>query len=330
VRHLDLRACLLAVALLVGVEVGIVRSGYLWKRTPNTMFGAFTAVESRVLAPAPPPKLVFFGSSRMRDAVDPRALERELDLGRGDVLNLGITGGTPYEARLFQSRHGRTLAAARVVVVGVENWYWNEGMPRDEVERELATFGDRVGWFERRRQLGDLVGGAWRTVEVGDPLGRFFVSFVKGVKPVAFTEDRMVWRKGSEVREVGPAFIDVEGPLADHMQSLALGPAHEASLRALVQTARGGGARVVLTQLPLRASYCAALDRAYPTVAPYIRARTEAIAAESGAEVIWFDAGSALGIGDDRFYDYGHLTEDGVRQMNREWKRVLGASLVAQ
>lgn len=322
--RLDVRAALLALAVLVAVELGVVRSGYLWRRAPNTMVGAFYGIEREVLAKAPPPKVVFLGSSRMRDAVDPRELEEELTLSRGGVLNLGLTGGTPFEAHLFYARHRPLLKQARVIVVGVEDWYWNAGTPRDEVERAFATFGDRFRWFEERHEIGDLVGGVWRTAEVQDPLVRFGLSFAKGVKPVKFKDDRMVWRAPSEARDIGPATTNVQGPIAHMMQGFRIGPAHEDSLRALLREAHADGVRVVLTQLPLRAAYVDELERLYPAILPHLRERTAALAAENGAEVKLYDRGTSLGIPDDRFYDYGHFTVDGSRRMNAVWKDLLG------
>lgn len=320
-RRLDVRAGLLAFGVLLAVELGVVRSGYLWERVPGTMLGAFLGVEREVLAGAETPAIVFFGSSRMRDAVAPRALEGELGLRRGAVMNLGLTGGTPYEARLLYERHPTVLRGAQVVVVGLEVWYWNRGTPRDEVERHFATFSDRRAWFEERRKLGDLVGGVWRTTELGDPLGRFAQSLYAGVKPVVFDEGRMVWRKAAEVRDVGPEDVDVVEPLEHHMQGLAEGPVHEASIRALVEAARSAGARVLLTHVPVRVPYYDELTRRYPGMESYVRGRAEVLARELGAELAWYARGEAVGIPDDRFYDYGHLTEDGVRRMHEVWKQ---------
>ncbi len=322
-RRLDWRAPLLTVAILLGVELGIVRSGYLWKRAPNTMVGAFTAVEQNVLTKATPPKVVFLGSSRMRDAVAPRDLEAVMGLPRGAVLNLGLTGGTPYEARLFYERHRPLLAQARVIVVGVEDWYWNEGTPRNEVERHFATFGDRLRWVEQRHELGDLVGGVWRTVELQDPLTRFGMSFVKGVKTVRFHDDRMVWRAPSDVRQLGPATTDIVGPIEHNMQAFKLGPGYEGSLRVLLRAAREDGVRVVLTQLPLRAAYVDELEKRYPKMAPFMKERVEALARELDADVALYARGTDLGILDDRFYDYGHFSEGGSQEMNAVWAELL-------
>ncbi len=214
-----------------------------------------------------------------------------------------------------------------VSVLGIEDWYWNAGTPRDEVERYFATFGDRWDWFRQERRLGDLVGGVWRTVELQDPLERFGMSFVKGVKTVKFADDRVVWRDTSEVKDIGPARTDIQGALDHVMQSYALGRFYESAIQALLEDAAGDGVRVVLAQVPLRKAYCEELDRRFPAMAPYVQARVAALATRSGNRVALFRAGTDLDIPDDRFYDYGHLTEDGVRRMSHVWSELLKTEL---
>jgi hypothetical protein len=323
----DWRDWLLALAVLLIVEFGVVRSGYIWQRTPDTMLGAFFGVEREVLAKAPQPTVVFMGSSRMRDAVEPRQLEAALNLPRGGVLNLGLTGGTPHEAALLYEHHRTLLKRARVIVLGIEDWYWNEGFPRGEVERHFATFGDRWQWFKQRHELGDLVGGVWHTLELQDALLRFGASFVKGVQKIEFAEDRIVWRAPDERSETGPLHTDVAGPVEHLMQAFNPGPAYENALRALMLEARDDGVHVIVTQIPLRAEYVDELERRYPRITPYMRARIDAIAHEAGAEVALYGRGTEVGIPDDRFSDFGHLTEAGVRRMTRLWERLLAPRL---
>jgi hypothetical protein len=296
------------------------------------MVGAFFAIEREILAHAPPPTIVFVGSSRARDAVAPRQLEAALGLPHGAVLNLAFTGGTPYEALLFFQRHDALLRGARVLVIGVEDWYWNDGFPPSQVERAFATFRTRWNWFRRRGQLGDLVGGLWRSYEYQEPLMRWGISFVRGVHRQTIVEDRVTWRTASQVSDIGPERIDPTPALEDLMQSYRAGSAYEESLRELVTIARSNHTRVVLTQIPLRSQYYDALERRFPTAQPHMRRRVAAIADESGTTVRLFARGSDIGIPDDRFYDYGHLTEDGCRRMIPTWvslvRPLIGGSII--
>lgn len=324
-RRLDPRAPLFALALLAIVE-WVARSDALWRRVPDSMVGAFTGIEEVVLSRAPVPEVVFVGSSRMRDAVDPRRLEAALELPRGGVLNLGLTGGTPFEALLFYERHRALLGRARVLVVGVEDWYWNAGFPPDEVERLHATFADRWRWFQRRGKLDDLAGGAWRTLEAQDTLLRFGVSLVRGVEPLRFVEDRLVWRTPNQILEVGPATVDLAPTLEHLMQSYAAGPAYEPELDRLLEMARADGLTVVITQAPLRDAYVDLVHERVPGAQPLLRERVAAIAAAHHARVELFERASDLGLPDDRFYDYGHVTEDGCRRLVPIWARVADAA----
>ena len=326
-KGLDVRAAGLAVALLLSLEIGVARSDRLWRAVPDSMVGAFRGIEEEVIAKAPPPTVVFMGSSRMRDAVEPRAIEKELALPKGGVLNLGLTGGTPYEALLYYERHRDLLKQARVLVVAVEDWYWNDGFPPSEVERLYATMAIRWEWYKRRRNLGDLVGGVLRLTEVHEALPKWAISLVRGPTPLRFVDDRLRWRPPSQVLEVGPETADVAGSVATFMQGFKLGTAYERDLRALVAMAREDKLEVIVTQVPLRAQYVEALAKSHPRVTPFMHERAELLAREMGVRVELFGRGTDLGIPDDRFYDYGHLTVDGCRRMEPVWKRVLGPVL---
>lgn len=325
-----IRAPLLTIALLGGVEFGIARSNLLWKRAPNTMAGAFYAIENEVISHASPPTIVFVGSSRMRDAVDPRRLEGVLGLPRGGVLNLALTGGTPYEAMLYYERNRPLLRQASILVIGVEDWYWNVGVPRDEVELMFATFSDRWRWFQERHQLGLLVGGVWRTFEVQDPLLRFGASFYKGVERVKFREDRVVWRSTANTLEIGPDETDIDGAIDHVMESYTRGPHYEDSLGRLLAMAHGDGVRLVLVQLPLRDRYVDRMRERHPDMQPYVEERMRTLAGPVGATVLLFNRASTLTIPENRFYDYGHLTEDGCRRMNTVWASNLASILASR
>jgi hypothetical protein len=149
------------------------------------------------------------------------------------------------------------------------------------------------------------------------------LSLFRGVKPVRFEDGRVVWREGKELREVGPATTDVAGPVAHNMQSFHLGVEREASITALLSAARADGVHVVLTQVPLRGAYCDERDRRFPRVAPFMRERAELLTKELDADAVFFDRGTDIGIPDDRFYDYGHLTEDGTRRMALHWLKAI-------
>ena len=150
---------------------------------------------------------------------------------------------------------------------------------------------------------------------------------MRGVEPVRFHEDRVVWRSAANVRDVGPATTDVDAAIDHVMESFSPGPGYEHSLRALLRFAREDGVRTMLVQLPLRERYMERLRERFPTMVPFVTERARGVAAETGAEVELFGGAAALGIPDDRFYDYGHFTEDGCRRMNEVWTARLGPVL---
>ncbi|MCA9537262.1 MAG: hypothetical protein KC620_00155, partial [Myxococcales bacterium] len=138
-------APLLCLSLLAAFEIGVARDERIWSAAPRTASGVFAVLEAQVIEPAEAPQVVLLGSSRVRDAVPPRALEAALGLPRGAVLNLGLTSGTPLDALTLYRRHRDKLGRARVLLLGVEDWYLNGAMPPTDRERRFATWAERVG-----------------------------------------------------------------------------------------------------------------------------------------------------------------------------------------
>ena len=76
---------LLAVALLLAVEFGLARRDWIWGWWPRSESGVIDAIETQVIAQSDAPSVLFLGSSRVRDAVSPREVEKQLGLKRGAV-----------------------------------------------------------------------------------------------------------------------------------------------------------------------------------------------------------------------------------------------------
>jgi hypothetical protein len=325
-RDVTWKAPLLALSVIGALEI-VVRSNAFWGRVPDSMVGAYGGIQHEIIEKAPiTPEIVFLGSSRMRDAVDPRQLEGAMALRPHAVMNLGLTGGTPYEALSYYERNRALLGRAKVVVIGVEDWYWNGSFPPDEVERLDATFGTRITWYERRHELGDVIGGLWRTTEVRDELPKWAISFVRRPVPPRFVDDRLIWRPASATLEVGPEETDVAAAVSDLLQNYRPAPAYESSLTRLFELLEADHVRVIVVQLPMRAAYYDAVQRAYPRAQPYMAERIDALAKRFHFAVQIFTRGTDLGITDNRFYDYGHLTEDGCRRMTSVWASIVGES----
>jgi hypothetical protein len=307
--YLRLRAVWLALAILLAVEFGLARQDWVWSWVPASNSGVVDAMESQVIAQAPAPQVLLMGSSRIRDGVAPRLLEQELGLPEGSALNLGLTRGTPYDAALLYRRNRDRFRGADLLVVGVEDWSFNAALSPNERYRRFASLPQRVGVYDEDWTRSLVAGWFWRTYDAQGPLRRLLKSAVKGRKSkLPLAEDgRVKWR--AKEKEVGPAQVDVSLDLKRFYRGYTRRQGLEDQLRDLVAMAREDDTQVILVQVPLRDAYLEQARQEYPEGLALYR---EALASFEGVpQEIWWGS-SALGIQQDWFYDYGHLTPPGA------------------
>src|SRR5882762_9647086 len=114
-----------ALVVLLLIDVFVARTDWIWARAPDSQGGMLDAVEAMIIRPAPPPRVLIMGSSRIHDAVLPRTMERILGLSEGTVLNLGISAGTPFDALTLYRRNRDQLRHAKAIVIGTDDWQMN-------------------------------------------------------------------------------------------------------------------------------------------------------------------------------------------------------------
>jgi hypothetical protein len=113
------------IVVLVSVEIFVARSDWVVTRYPASTLGAFYAVETEVIRDADP-AIICLGNSRLRDALAPRVLERELGMAEGAVLNLSLTTGRPFDARILYRRNRAVLRHAELMILDFEyNYFGN-------------------------------------------------------------------------------------------------------------------------------------------------------------------------------------------------------------
>jgi hypothetical protein len=318
------KGAVLATLLLLGVELGLARQDWVWTWVPGSNSGIIEAMEARVIAPSEPPTVLLMGSSRVRDAVAPRQLEQALGLPRGGVMNLGVTRGTPYDARLLYERNRAKLSKAKVLVVGVEDWSFNASVSPNERFRRFASLDERASTFDKDWTLSLLAGYVWRTYDAQGPLRRLLKSALTGREATLPISDdgRVVWRK--EELEEGPAQYDVTPDVTRSLEDYATTEGLKAPLVELIALARADGLDVVVVQMPLRDAYVEQAQRRYPDA---LRQYAEVLGSLGPGVAVWrYDRASSLGIQERWFYDYGHMTTRGAEVMTR----ALGERLKAQ
>ncbi len=306
------------VAFLLAGELFVARSEWFWTWPERSRSGAFRVLERRVMARRPNPVVAIVGSSRLRDALAPAALEDELGLPRGAVANLSLTSGSPLDERALLQRNGVWFSRASVLVVGVEDWYFVNAYAPHERERRFATWPEQeAGWagrgdlprallehcvwsFGAARRLGDLVRAGPR------PL----------VRPLRLDgDDRLTWRRakvaeGPPSVPVGAAVRRYYGAVGDHAAGEVRGPSfREAALRDVVRAGRAAGLRVVFVQVPWREEYVDGVEGGHAAAWRTYHDRLAALAGRLDVPLIAADRGSESGLRRTDFVDYGHMTE---------------------
>jgi len=302
-----------ALLFLLVFEAAVARSDWFWTFPERSRSGAFYAVERRVMARRPNPKIVVVGSSRARDAVLPSALEHELGLVTGDVANLAMTSGSPLDARELLRRNPAYFAAVDLIIVGVEDWYFLDGRPMQERERLFADWSEqRDGWVQR---------GGWpralREHGIKSLLGTRRMGAVIRAGPKAFrrmpldNEDRLAWRIGDV--STGPRELDVSRDVQRYYDGATVARYRITALRDLVTEGRRAGAHVVVVQIPLRDAYVDAVVRDHRDDWQQYRARLTAFCQGLSVPLIAVDRASDVNLVATQFRDYGHMTASGAR-----------------
>lgn len=307
---------LLALVLVATFDLFVARGDWVWRWSPLTDGGSFSALDERVLPNVSSPEIVVFGSSRTRDAVPPRELEAQMGLRNGAVINLSLGAGTPSDALWLYRRHRDRLRTARVLVMGVNDWYFNSNMPPNERDRRFATAQERFEGFGRWHVPELLLGRVWRTVDVRQNLKFRLARLGRAEMPPPLAEDgRATWRTTESLDARGPEFADAGREAAKFLENFEFGGIRSRHLRDLIALAREDGMRVVLVEFPLRHRYLERAEGEFrESFGRYREALQDLHDPAGGVTVRVFGRAADLGIDETLLYDYGHLTPLGARE----------------
>lgn len=309
-QRIRLRSGLGVALLLLGlVEFGMARQEWLWDFEPRSNSGIVDVLEDDVIEAAEDPRVVIMGSSRIRDAVAPRLAEDMLGLPTGSVLNLGLTGGTAFDAVKLYERNRAKLSQADVVVLAVEMGnFLADPVPSPRVRR-FATFEERLAWEgESRASL--IIGYFWRTYDARGQLTALADRIIRGQSTEApIAEDgRVVWR---DPEAENPSEVD-SGAFADlFFAGRAVGEGYLPYVESLVSYLRADGVALVLVHVPTSDEYADVVAANYPLISENF---TEVLSQLEGVRAIDHKerASHVPGLEDSHFYDYGHLTDEGA------------------
>ncbi len=320
------KGCLLALALLLSFELGIARRDWFWHQIPHSHGGVVDAIEKQVIDPAPEPKVILLGNSRLRDAVSPRLLEKEMGLPEGAVLNLALTSGTPFDSLTMYTRNRANLSRADVLLVDFELDYFVHGpcLPNDRIQR-FATLKERFEMFRGTSDLLPAVAGyGWRAYGVKRSLHGWRKNRFQRQADAPIGEDgRIEWRRpkkpagGNGGQDSRPAVTeDVERLDTQLADFGSLRTEHRDHLLRLIDLAREDGVRVVLVHVPLRDSVVDCARKNHPASYDVLRDALSSLADEADA-FFFFESARDVSLPDTEFLDYGHLTKNGASAVTR-------------
>jgi hypothetical protein len=320
-RPITLVCVILGVLLLEGVVRGFPDELLL---PAHGWLGEYTFVEARVLPAHPEPRVLVFGSSRVKEGFSPGHAERAVGLPEGSLLNLGMRGGRPSDYLRLYRRNREQLRTAKVALVGVDEWHFSSGFLLDPRSRMTLPWADRwaiasteavaglsparqEALAQQREKL--LLDGAFG-LRLRTPYLLKAVPMQLGLRKARgqhMTPDRMVVPDRPSRDGAG-----IEMRLSQHYTDFDQHPLFVNHLRQIVQLLQEDGLRVVLFQMPNRSDYQALVDEQHAEAYATQLATTQALADELGVPFFHWKRPAECGLSDDDYRDYGHMELSGA------------------
>lgn len=310
--------------ILLTLEVGVFRQRWFWAAVPRSDAGIYYVLEDQIRHSHAKPKVILFGDSRMRSGVDARLLEQELGLERGEVLNLALTAGTAWDAKLFLRRNPGLRDSVRLIIFQPSDWQFNENFPPINRVKHFATLKERLeyqnfstaselvaGWFVQTIAAKDVFQGHVKR------LLSAALNLVRGRKAsepalVDTLTGRIHWRIKEEMQ--GPDSADITKDISSFYKNFSYSRRAEEDARDIIEFSEKHGARTVFLDIPVRDAYVEAAKKKYAAYYEEYEDSLETLASRYGVPLLG-DSMTKLeaGIKENLYYDYGHLTLEGER-----------------
>lgn len=305
------RAVLLCLAILLILEFGAARRDWLWKLDPRRPVGILLAVEEQLIEPVDEPRVVILGSSVVRDAILPRLFEQVAGLPRGSVLNTSLPNATPFDFVLLYERNRQRLARSRLLIVGVEEWYFYEEPGIPERYHRWATLQQRFADYEGSQRLPLLVSWVWKTYAARNVLSFEAATGAADVAVIG-NDGRTRWR--AEEQATGSADFDLSAYEA-RLHERQWRDRQTTYLQQLVGLAAADGLPLLIVRMPLRAAAQATRGRLDPGAEERLQ---EALAtAGDAARLLDLPAAPDAGLQEQHFLDERHLGTTGAEVFTR-------------
>lgn len=171
------QALLAVIACLAIFELAVARNPMVRNKV---LTGNVSQVEHRLIAPAPPPRVLLFGNSRMLYGVEERQLADQAGVPPAKVLKVTMNG-TSVSEYLYLYRHNRSkLSRARYVIIGIDDW--------DVVSHSLEPVDLRYSGLRERLATND-----WRYIPLGLVTWGCHSTYMLRAVLVYLTDDLRAW-----------------------------------------------------------------------------------------------------------------------------------------
>jgi len=311
------KALLLCLGILLLLEFGAARRDWVWRLDPRRPVGILLAVEEEIIAPADDVHVVILGSSVMRDALLPRVFEEAAGLTPGTVLNLSLPNATPFDFVLMYERHREVFRDARLLFVGVEDWYFYEEPGVSERYHRWATLGERLTDYQGTERLPLLVSWGWQTYAARQAFAvDGLLAALRGERADVIGDDgRTRWRP--EERQVGRESFD----LASYEARLRERQWRDRQIGYLQELARLAGADalpVLFVRMPMRAAALEMRGRVDAEAESRLQEVLRGtVAAGETSRLLDLPSGESAGLEDRYFLDERHLGTAGAEIFSR-------------
>jgi len=269
------------------------------------------------------PKILLMGNSLIRSGLLEEQIAQDAGLEPGEVLNLGLISGRPWEATLFLRRNPDLAKNVQLVVYNIGRHQIDRVNAIKHIDRfyRYGTLDEKLaadGWDNRAKLLLDHF---WPCISERRTLATWLVGLMgNGEDDFAFDSERPrpAWEGNfRSAWQRAKAKADRRPPPSAFVEDTSLSLQHEQILRDFVNYWRDRGIRLVLVSTPVRRTWLDAMLES-----PQARQRwlsfDEQIKAMTGGNVAyypWYTA-NQCGLDDpDDFLDTSHLTPEGARKL---------------
>jgi hypothetical protein len=262
----------------------------------------------------------FFGSSRVRDGIAPRSLEKSLGLPTGAVVNMGITQGTPFDALTLYRRNRERLKSAKIALFGLDFFQFDQSTRVNERVNRFATFSERLDMYDGEDTLPLLVGSVWRTYDSRVPVRRYLKALFdeKMTKPLPMTKDgRLIWHHRKVRKD------DMARRARQWLGTWKASAKRLSILETLIAELKADGVEVALFQLPTRDGFWRESRERYGAKCDRYYAMVRGVAETHDVALYDWEGGKALGLKSEDFYDWGHMSNKGARTFSKVLAKTL-------